>query len=135
MIAGTSSSDKSVTENPVASVNSKWDEILEGLGIAKGAIRPGLWLSDQTIVSHLQSEGATTQIVDLITYRSSPLSIRMMAERHKQRMYSRDWELPENIHTEAVKILNFWLSNECPEPDKEVSQQMVFRAISARWEE
>ncbi|MBZ0293844.1 MAG: class I SAM-dependent methyltransferase [Anaerolineae bacterium] len=120
--------------DPAMTVHAKWDEILESLGILPGTIQPGLWLSDSTMIAHLREGGALTQAVDLLTYTSSPLSIRMMAERHKQRMYSRDWELPDAIHTAAVKQLNAWLDYECGEPDKIVMMQMAFRAIVARWE-
>ncbi len=119
--------------NPALAVHGQWDEILAELGIMPKTIRPGLWLDDATIIEHLQGTGATTQVVDLLTYDSSPLSIRMMAERHKQRWYSRDWELSDAIHTEAVKRLDVWLDTEAVAPDKAVSTPTTFRAISARW--
>ena len=120
---------------PASLVHGQWDVILEKLGISENSIRPGLWLTDEMILDHLRYTGATTQIVDLVEYQSTPLSIRMMAERHKQRWYSRDWELSEAIHAKAVKHLDYWLDHDCDNPDQQVSMPKVFRAISVHWAE
>jgi ubiquinone/menaquinone biosynthesis C-methylase UbiE len=134
LIARDASVETTDKANLVTIAHAQWDAILESVGVQQGSIRPGLWLSDETIQNHLRESGATTDIVDLLVYDSEPISIWMMANRHKQRMYSRDWELSDDVHQEAVKHLDEWLDNECPEPDKAVSQKIAFRAIIARWE-
>lgn len=135
IIGGDTQVDQPNQASPAAVVHSKWDEILASLGIAEGEIRPGLWLSNQTIADFLQHRGATTQTVDLVDYTSTPLSVRMMAERHKQRMYSRDWEIPAAIHAQAVNVLDNWIEHEYVAPDEKIAQPMVFRALIARWDQ
>lgn len=126
--------DKSqdVAEDPFHIAHAKWDDILESLGIKPGSIRPGLWLSDENIVTFLEDAGATVQQVDLLHYKHFPISIRDTANRHKKRMYSRDWELSEPIHTQAVQLLETWLEHECPEPDKKYQKPMIFRVLITR---
>jgi hypothetical protein len=57
-----------------------------------------------------------------------------MAEWHEKRLFSRDWELPDDIHAQGVKILKHWLDNECENPDLEISKPFIFRAMLARWD-
>lgn len=119
--------------DPMSTAHAKWDDILHDLGILKGTIRPGLWRPDNTIIDYLKETDAHVEVVDLVTFGSSPISVRMMAERHEKRMYSRDWELPDAIHAQAVQLLNTWLDTACKQPDQKVSKQLIFRAIIARW--
>jgi len=119
--------------DPISTAHAKWDDILHDLGIAKGTIRPGLWRPDNTIVDYLKDNDAQVEVVDLLTFDSIPVSVRMMVERHAKRMYSRDWELPDDIHAQGVQVLNTWLDNECEYADQKISKQFVFRAIVARW--
>lgn len=120
-------------EDPFHIAHAKWDDILESIGIKTGSIRPGLLLSEEHIITFLEVAGATVEQVDLLHYQHFPLSIRDIADRHKQRMYSRDWELSEPIHTQAVQLLATWLDHECLEPDKKYQKPMIFRALIARW--
>ncbi len=126
-------SGKSNSLDPVKIVHTKWDEILEQLGIPKDSVLPGLALTDETIATYLQDCGAKTEIVDLVKYESDPVSVRMIVERHKQRMFSRDWELSDDIHNQASKLLDAWLNNECTYPDKKVHKELGFRSIIAHW--
>lgn len=119
--------------DPFNVAHAKWDDILEGLGIVPGSIRPGLWLSAADIITMLEDEGATVDEVDLLHYNHNPLTVRTIADRHKQRMYSRDWELSDDIHAEAVQQLEQWLDTDYPHPDKPYAKPMIFRAIVSRW--
>ena len=119
--------------DPIATAHAKWDDILHDLGILKGTIRPSFWRPDNTIEDYLKEDGAKTEIVDLLTFGSTPISIRVMVERHEKRMYSRDWELPDDIHAQGVQLLKTWLDTECEYPDQKVSKSFIFRAIVARW--
>lgn len=112
-------------------VHTKLDSILEAFGIAsdKGAWR----LSNERLIEHLQKTGATTQIMDFVDYFIEPISVRLIVENHRQRIYSRYWHLPSSIHIKAMEKLQLWLDNDYPTPDDKVTQHMTFRAIIARW--
>lgn len=117
--------------DPPSIVHRKLDEILETLGIASDK---GVWrLSDETIVAHLQDIDAKTDIIDFVTYESQIFSVRSIVERHKQRIYSRYWELPDDIHAKAMIKLDFWLNNKYADPDKDVTIPLSFRPIIAKW--
>jgi SAM-dependent methyltransferase len=118
--------------DPISIAHAKWDDILHDLGILKGTIRPGLWRPNDTIINFLKEDGAQVEVVDLLRFDSVAISIRMMANRHEERMYSRDWELPDDIHTQGVRRLNHWLDNDCEYPDEKVSKLCIFLAIVAR---
>lgn len=133
LIATSDRSGETSLDDPATVIHSQWDVILDKLGIGKGEIRPGLWLKDEIVIDYLKQSGAQVEQVDLLEYKSLPLSIRMMAERHQKKMYSRDWELPDDIHAQGVKDLDDWLATECDNADEEVQIPMVFRAIVARW--
>jgi len=120
--------------DPIHIAHDKWDDILHDLGILKGSIRPGFWRPDNTINDFLKENGAQVEVVDLARFESRAISVRIMVERHEKRMYSRDWELPDEIHAQAVKNLNHWLDNECETPDLKVSKPFIFRVIVARWD-
>ena len=134
LIAHETASKSDVAFNPIATAHAKWDDILHDLGILKGTIRPGLWRPDNTITDYLKENGAHVELVDLATFESRPMSVRIMAEWHEKRLFSRDWELPDDIHAQGVKNLKDWLDNECENPDLKVSKPFIFRAIVARWE-
>ena len=48
-------------------------------------------------------------------------------------MYSADWKIPDDIHAAAVRRMEDWLNNECPEPDLAFSITDQFKAIVASW--
>ena len=127
------SNTQAQSHDPFHIAHAKWDDILESIGIVPGSIRPGLWLSAQDVIQLLHEEDATTEEVDLLHYQHNPLTIRTIADRHKQRMYSRDWELSDDIHTQAIHLLQSWLDTECPDPDKPYAKPMISRAIVARF--
>jgi len=121
------------TLNPFAVTNQKWQSILDQLGQPKARSRPRLWQKAPAIQSYLHDLGAQSQIVDLCQFESSPWSIQMAVDNHKQRIYRADWQLSDHLHTQAVAQLDEWVTSDCDNVDEEVRIPMVFRAIVARW--
>jgi hypothetical protein len=57
-----------------------------------------------------------------------------MAQRHIERQYANDWQLPDDVHVQAVRRLQVWLDTQCPEPDRPITATNQFNAIAARWQ-
>ena len=128
-------SKESEAQPPWAIVHEKWDEILASLGVGNDGKRHGIFRTDEMMMEYLRSTGATVQLVDLLPYTERAVSCRVMVERRRQKMFSSDWHLPASLHARAVKRLNRWLETECAAPDEMYTQEMMFRAIVAHWEE
>lgn len=118
---------------PWALAQDKWDEILQSLGVDSASERNALYPTAETLLRHLRSMGADTQLIDLLTYVELPVSCRTMVERRAGRMFRSDWALPEPIHRSATRMLYDWLENDCPDADAPAERSMVFRAIVARF--
>ena len=119
-------------------VNAQWGVILKELGTNSDALLPGIPNSrrarlDAHIESYLREIGAHTEVVTLVEHAVLPLSLRAMVERHRARMYSRDWLLPEGVHAEAMRRLEAWLDTECDDPDRAINTTTRFMAVTARW--
>ena len=119
-------------------INEQWDNILGELGINRRTLLPGLnnWDRPNTnaqLEAYLKELDAQTSVLTLLEHATPPVSPRAMARRHKERMYSSDWRLPEDIHAQAIERLEKWLDNECAEPDQPISTTSQFTAIAARW--
>lgn len=119
---------------PPAFVRTKWNEIREGLGLPKHRTLPGIWANDENIITYLQGLGAKTEQVVLTEHNNLPISAREMAERHINRTYSSDWDTSEDLHQQAVLLLQKWLAEECPNPDEQIIFPSQFKAITAIWE-
>jgi len=114
-------------------VTMRWHKILGELGVDRQTLRPFSRASDGELSAYLQTLGARTEIVELLTYNQPPLSPRQIAERLKARMYSSDWYLPDDIHEQASKRLDEWLNSECPNPDEVTQTQDTFNVLAASW--
>jgi ubiquinone/menaquinone biosynthesis C-methylase UbiE len=115
-------------------VNARWDAILAELGVERDRLVPGAPGSRAAVIEPFLHElGAQTRSVTLVEHATLPLSPREMARRHKERQYSRDWMLPDDVHAEAVRRLDTWLRTECPEPDRPITATARFMALVARW--
>ncbi len=117
--------------DPIRISHGKWHDILADLGIPKGSSRPRLWQKAPAIIDYLEQFGFQTELVDLCHFMSDPVSIRMQGDRHRDRIFSTDWQIPDDIHAEAVKRFYQWLETDCPNPDESVSKKLSFRAIIA----
>jgi SAM-dependent methyltransferase len=116
-----------------ARVRAKWYEIRDELGIKGPRGRSNLWGSDERLVTYLRSLGARTEIVRLAEVERPPIAPRQMAERLKARMYSSDWDTPDELHAEASRRLDEWLAREVAAPDQPVATAGRFKAIAATW--
>ena len=116
----------------IRQVRVKWDAILSELGVSRQDYRPRV-AAMPDFERFLQASGATTEVVDLLEYDYPAISPRIAADRIVQRMYSGEWNLPDEIHAEAVKRLEAWFSESVIEPDKLLTGKGFFRVLSAHW--
>jgi SAM-dependent methyltransferase len=119
---------------PPALVRAKWDAIRESFGIPKHRTLPGVWGDDEAIVTYLQELGAKTELLLLPEHQNQPISAREMVTRLVTRIYSSDWDTPEDLHQQATLLLQKWLTEECPNPDEQITFPSQFQAITAIWE-
>jgi len=137
LFIGNDEPSKDISHSTTYLVKKKWDAILQEFGINRNALLPGLneraLNRDELIEAFLQQLGAQTERINLLEHTTPPLSPRMMAQRHLERMYSSDWQIPDHIHASASRHLENWLNTECPEPDRAFSILSTFKAIIARW--
>jgi hypothetical protein len=77
--------------------------------------------------------GAQTEVVLLAEHPTLPLSPRAMAQRHIERQYANDWQLPDDVHFQAVGRLQAWLDTQCSEPDRAIAATNQFKDIAAHW--
>lgn len=117
-------------------VNARWDAILRELGASRAAMFPGMpddARSYPVIEEFLHELGASTEVRTLVEHETLPLSPRAMARRHKERQYSREWLVPDDVFAEAVRRLDAWLDTECPNPDQPLISSARFVVLIARW--
>ncbi len=130
----TASIDESERKSPASIVRNKWDEIFTNMGLAKHSVRPGVWGADETIIEYLKGLGATTEIATLADFMWPAISMRQMADRLINRLYSSDWATPDDVHNEASLQLEKWLTEECLNPDELIVSSSQFKIVSATWE-
>lgn len=124
-----------------SNINRQWYAILADMGIQYSALQPGLrpqWdrdSQDSRLVTYLHELGAQVEDVTLLEYSTPPLTPRQLAQRHIDRMYSSDWQLSDEVHTEAVRRFRDWLENNNLELDKPSSVTSYFKTIIATWPE
>jgi len=117
----------------IRQVRTRWDAILGELGVARHTYRPRV-AAMADFEHFLQESGAVTEVVDLLEYEYPALSPRIAADRIKGRLYSGEWNLPDDIHTEAVKRLDAWFDEAIAEPDALYTGKGIFRVLSAHWQ-
>jgi SAM-dependent methyltransferase len=103
---------------PRAQVQRAWSAILDELNVPPDQRRDGAPHGlDERFRDHLHALGATVERTTLITYRQQPQTVREVARRYQERMYSSCWILPDHIHAEAARRLQHWVNEQCPDPD------------------
>jgi ubiquinone/menaquinone biosynthesis C-methylase UbiE len=118
---------------PRAQVQQAWSAILDELNVSPDLRRDGAPHGlDERFQDHLQTLGATVERITLLTYRQHPQSVRSVAQRHQQRMYSSCWMLPDDLHTEAARRLQRWVDGH-PDPDAIHEPPARIDAMIARW--
>lgn len=119
---------------PRAQVQRAWSAILDELGVPPDQRRDGAPHGlDERFQAHLRALGATVERVTLITYRQQPQTVREVARRYQERMYSSCWVVPDHIHAEAARRLQRWVDQQCPDPDTPHDVLARIDAMIARW--
>lgn len=118
-------------------VRAQWDEITRALGGRPEQTQREMWWNDERsnteLHAFLRSLGARVETAQLAAFQRQPLSAREMAERLKNRVYSSDWQTPDDFHAEAVRRLEQWMAQHCADIDTPISTGGMFEAIVARW--
>jgi hypothetical protein len=66
----------------------------------------------------LERLGASVARVVLARYQDRARTAREVAAAHRDRIFSSDWPIPEDIHAEASRRLDRWLETEHRAPDE-----------------
>ncbi|MGQ9547199.1 MAG: class I SAM-dependent methyltransferase [Roseiflexus sp.] len=108
----------STEDTPRVQVQRAWSAILDVLNVPPDRRRDGTpYILNEHLQRDLQALGATVMRKTLITYRQQPQTVREVARRYQERMYSSCWTLPNHIHAEAAQRLQRWVDEQCPDPD------------------
>ncbi len=133
LIAFEASDDKDPDVNTVQFVRTKWDNILQELGVTRTNPNLKAWGMNEAWIGYLKQMGATVEIVQLLSHNDIPVSPREMVNRLVNRLYSSDWQTSETIHAEASKRLIEWLQAKCTDPDTPLVSKSVFTVVGARF--
>lgn len=118
---------------PRAQVLKAWSAILDELNVPPEQRRDGAPHGlDERFREHLQARGAGVERLTLLTYRQHPQTVRSVAQRYQERMYSSCWVLPDDVHAEAARRLQRWV-DEHPAPDAVCEPPARIDAMIARW--
>ncbi|MEM8534014.1 MAG: class I SAM-dependent methyltransferase [Chloroflexota bacterium] len=114
-------------------VHRKWGEIQQELEIVRRKNRFN-WHQNEMFVEYLRATGAESQDSMIATYERPSVSAREMSQRIVTRMYSSDWNTPDDVHAEGLRRLEHWLNHEAPfDPDEVVAIKGQFMAMIVRW--
>jgi SAM-dependent methyltransferase len=129
-------SDDTSTPEPLH-VRRKWLELRREFGFDRPAGRANLWVEERQVVNQiaafLQQLGANTTVVRLAEFERPPLSPRGMVARVRERVYSSDWEVPDDVYAEMLCRLDEWFQRTITAPDTPAALTGVFSAIAAKW--
>ena len=99
-------------------VTSRWNAILTELGMDRGRRPQGQWISDEALTADLERLGASVERAVLARYQDRARTAREVAAAHRDRIFSSDWPIPDDIHAEASRRLDRWLETEHRAPDE-----------------
>lgn len=116
-----------------ARVRTQWEQIRRDLGMHHADQRMQVRASDSELVAYCESLGARTERVRLANVERAAVSPRGVAERLKARLYSADWQTPDELHAETARRLDEWFALNISAPDEPVAQAGYFGAILVRW--
>mgnify|MGYP001046499376 CR=1 FL=1 len=115
-------------------VQQAWSAILDELNVPPDQRRDGVPHGlDERFREHLQQLGATVERLTLLTYRQHPQTVRSVAQRYQERMYSSCWVLTDDIHAEAARRLQHWVDGH-PAPDVVHEPLARIDAMVAQWD-
>lgn len=110
----------------------KWVEILRDLGVDRSQRPRGTWLSDDDVIAYLHELGADAELQTVAEYIDPGRTAREIVHAYQQRIFSSEWDTPDDVHTEASRRLMQWMYEACPYPDEPVGGARSFRAVIAR---
>ncbi len=110
-------------------VTNRWNAILADLGVDRSQRARGQWLSDKALTESMEEIGASVERVALIRYRERPQTAREVAAAHRDRIFSSDWDIPDDVHASASRRLEQWLEAEHPAPDQPSSEETAVSAL------
>jgi ubiquinone/menaquinone biosynthesis C-methylase UbiE len=119
---------------PPQQAQQAWISILNDMGCSARTGQPGIRLSDERLLACFHELGATTETVCLTTYARPAISARDVVARYRERIYSSDWKRPEDIHNEAMRRIEHWLTTECAAPDEPAAEMGHFTVLIAHWD-
>ena len=99
-------------------VTTQWNAIVTELGMDRRRRPRGQWISDAALTADLERLGASVERVVLARYQDRPRTAREVAAAHRDRIFSGDWPIPDDIHAEASRRLDRWLETEHRAPDE-----------------
>lgn len=111
----------------------KWIDIRRELGLEQATAGPKLVGLDERLIPYLQELGARAEKVRLAEIERPAVTPRAIAERVKARLYSADWQTPDDLHDEAARRMDEWFAREIAAPDEPVTMPGSFSAITATW--
>jgi SAM-dependent methyltransferase len=114
-------------------VRQHWLELRRELGSDRPPGRSNIWGQDQRAITFLQELGAHIEVVRLAEYERPPISPLGMVERLRERVYSSDWVIPDDLHAEMLRRLDEWFQQTITAPDTPAILTGVFMAIAAKW--
>jgi SAM-dependent methyltransferase len=129
--------------DPNLFVYNKWSSIIrDELGVEPHTLRTGVGRMGEDGIElevYLKEElgAATLQRVSLGEYEQPPISLAIRVKRHQARMYSMDWQLSDEVHTEASRRIQRWLDQEIgPEQaNKLIVAKDEFTVLAVNWSE
>ena len=104
-------------------VTNRWNTILADLGVDLRTRSRGRWLVDEAIALSLAEICASVERGVPARYQERPQTARERAAAHRDRIFSSDWEIPDDVHAEASRRLDRWLETEHPAPDMPASEE------------
>jgi hypothetical protein len=93
----------------------------------------GQWISDEVLTADLERLGASVERVVLVRYQDRARTAREVATAHRDRIYSSDWPIPDDIHAEAARRLDRWLETEHRAPDEPFIDQSAVVVLIANF--
>jgi len=115
-------------------VRERWLALRSELGSGRPSNRSNIWGADQRVIAFLGELGARVDVVRLAEYERPPISPRGMVERLRERVYSSDWVISDELHAEMLRRLDEWFQQTITAPDTPVTMIGIFAAIVASWQ-
>lgn len=108
-----------------------WHDILARHGYEQTNRRYGSFGLSDEVEAAFQAFGAHTRRIDLVTFSRVEANARSQVQALRDRIYSSNWSLPDDIHAAASEELHHWLETNHPDPNAALPRSTVVRALIA----